>query len=273
MSANEMPERHADTERNKIINRASSDLEQIINGHDPEIHHLGNRVWDRLDKMAVDIENHRSDLCAAGQQVMSGNPKMEKSALERLAELRREVTDEPLHVSGRYFNSHSCTDLTRCGYGGTGEFWNPADGEAISILWGLWRDGAFDTMTPTPEAERDAIVAAMVEAAADILDTHGDNTATEALGQRLCCNGQMCGCRGASFGEYLQHLIRALTPADALAKLDQIGAKERAAGRREGMPSVDDLAQIIRRVDGDNSKGAGELAEAIVAAMEKEHGK
>lgn len=69
MSANEMPERHADTERNKIINRASSDLEQIINGHDPEIHHLGNRVWDRLDKMAVDIENHRSDLCASGQQV------------------------------------------------------------------------------------------------------------------------------------------------------------------------------------------------------------
>lgn len=68
MSANEMPERHTDTERNKIINRASSDLEQIINGHDPEIHHLGNRVWDRLDKMALEIEN-RADLCVSGQQV------------------------------------------------------------------------------------------------------------------------------------------------------------------------------------------------------------
>ena len=96
--------------------------------------------------------DERADLCASGQQVMSGNPKMEKSALERLAELRREVTDEPLHVSGRYFNSHSCTDLTRCGYGGTGEFWNPADGKAISILWGLWRDGGFDALTPAPEA-------------------------------------------------------------------------------------------------------------------------
>lgn len=30
---------------------------------------------------------------------------------------------------------------------------------------------------------------------------------------------------------------------------------------------VDDLAQIIRRVDGDNSLGAGALAEAIVAAL------
>lgn len=39
-----------------IINKASTDLENIVNGHDPEIHHLGNRVWDRLDKMALDIE-------------------------------------------------------------------------------------------------------------------------------------------------------------------------------------------------------------------------
>ena len=217
-------------------------------------------------------------LCASGQQVMSGNPKMEKSALERLAELRREVTDEPLHVSGRYFNSHSCTDLTRCGYGGNGEFWNPADGEAISILWGLWRDGAFDTMTPTPEAERDAIVAAMVEAAADILDTHGDNTATEALGQRLCCNGQMCGCRGASFGEYLQHLIRALTPADALAKLDQIRAEERAAGRREGLQEAADICRVSQKEQAEGgwrSEGmemARVLRSAILAAMEKEQG-
>lgn len=173
MSDMKIPERHADTERNMIINRASYDLEQIINGHDPEIHHLGNRVWDRLDKMAVDIENHRSDLCASGQQVMSGNPKMEKSALERLAELRREVTDEPLHVSGRYFNSHSCTDLTRCGYGGTGEFWNPADGKAISILWGLWRDGGFDALTPAPEAAQAEAVHVSPESLTDLIGELG----------------------------------------------------------------------------------------------------
>lgn len=97
------------------------------------------------------------------------------------------------------------------------------------------------------EAERDAIAAAMVEATAKLAEQYW----------------------GA--GHHADQ-IRALTPADALAKLDQIRAEERAAGRREGMPSVDDLAQIIRCEDGDNSKGAGELAEAILAAMEKERG-
>ena len=115
------------------------------------------------------------------------------------------------------------------------------------------------------EVERDAIAAAMVEAAADILDTHGDNTATEALGQRLCCNGQMCGCRGASVGEYLQHLIRALTPADALAKLDQIRAEERAAGMRDGMQEAADLFPA-------GSRDGGLISATILAAMEKEQG-
>ncbi|MDK8874361.1 hypothetical protein [Paracoccus sp. SSJ] len=51
-------ERHADTERNRIINWCSADLESIVNGHDPEIHNLNVRVWDRLDRMAVEIEQH-----------------------------------------------------------------------------------------------------------------------------------------------------------------------------------------------------------------------
>ena len=34
-----------------------------------------------------------------------------------------------------------------------------------------------------------------------------------------------------------------------------------------GWPDVDTLAQIIRRVDGSNSLGAGALAEAIIAAL------
>lgn len=50
------PARHADPARNRALNSCSSDLETIINGHDPEIHHLGNRVWDRLDALAVEIE-------------------------------------------------------------------------------------------------------------------------------------------------------------------------------------------------------------------------
>lgn len=39
------------------------------------------------------------------------------------------------------------------------------------------------------------------------------------------------------------------------------------ANRSVVLPSVDDLAQIIRRVDGDNSLGAGALAEAILSAL------
>lgn len=50
------PARHADPARNRALNSCSSDLETIINGHDPEVHHLGNRVWDRLDALAVEIE-------------------------------------------------------------------------------------------------------------------------------------------------------------------------------------------------------------------------
>lgn len=49
-------ERHANTSRNLIINQTSTDLEQIINGHDPEQSILNNDVWDRLDKMACEIE-------------------------------------------------------------------------------------------------------------------------------------------------------------------------------------------------------------------------
>lgn len=50
-------ERHKDAERNLILNRTLSDLDDIINGHDPEIDtSINNGVWDRLDKMALEIE-------------------------------------------------------------------------------------------------------------------------------------------------------------------------------------------------------------------------
>ena len=53
----QMVERHTDTGRNKILNRAMTDLDNIINGHDPEIDtSINNSVWDRLDKMAMEIE-------------------------------------------------------------------------------------------------------------------------------------------------------------------------------------------------------------------------
>ena len=51
------PERHGDKLRNVILNRCVEDLEHIINGHDPEIDvPIKDGVWDRLDKMAQQIE-------------------------------------------------------------------------------------------------------------------------------------------------------------------------------------------------------------------------
>lgn len=63
-------ERHANTVRNLIINQTSTDLEQIIYGHDPEQSILNNDVWDRLDKMACEIEalTKPVDVAAARKQ-------------------------------------------------------------------------------------------------------------------------------------------------------------------------------------------------------------
>ena len=50
-------ERHADTERNRILNIALTDLNAIINGHNPDVDtSINNMVWDRLDKLACDVE-------------------------------------------------------------------------------------------------------------------------------------------------------------------------------------------------------------------------
>ena len=79
------------------------------------------------------------------------------------------------------------------------------------------------------QAERDALKARAEAAvtrayergrddAAKALDTCGDSAVTEALGQRLCCNGHHCGCQGADVGAFLLHCIRALTPPADLAK-------------------------------------------------------
>jgi len=68
-----------------------------------------------------------------------------------------------------------------------------------------------EALAPSPEVQKlvaDAKAQGM-ERALGIMKTAGDSAVTEALGQRLCCNGQDCGCRGATVEEYLEHLIRA----------------------------------------------------------------
>lgn len=48
--------RHSNKARNVILNTASTDLSKIVSEFDPEHDHLGNKVWDRLDKMACELE-------------------------------------------------------------------------------------------------------------------------------------------------------------------------------------------------------------------------
>jgi len=87
------------------------------------------------------------------------------------------------------------------------------------------------------------------EAAAQVLDYHGDSASTNALGQQLCCSGHHCGCQGADVGSFLQHLIRALTPADTTAALAARDARVRDAAR-EVKPLVWDFDGRLLRLDG-----------------------
>lgn len=52
-----------------------------------------------------------------------------------------------------------------------------------------------------------------VIAFADALDSGDFSNVKFELSQQMCCNGQMCGCQGATVGQYLAHELRAaLTP-------------------------------------------------------------
>ena len=63
--------------------------------------------------------------------------------MDKLASLKSKVSDDPLHDSGRHFVDGSYSNLTSCHHGDTGEYHNDADGEAIALLWNLWKAGAF----------------------------------------------------------------------------------------------------------------------------------
>lgn len=62
----------------------------------------------------------------------------------QLEVLKKPVTEEPLHKSGRHFVDGSYSDLTSCHHGDTGEYHNSEDGVAIAILWILWKAGALN---------------------------------------------------------------------------------------------------------------------------------
>lgn len=87
----ETVERHANTARNLILNKTLTDLDRIINDHDPEVDtSINNGVWDRLDKMAVDIE------------ALSAMPPKEVSVQEAVAALTEILggTEPEYHYQG-----------------------------------------------------------------------------------------------------------------------------------------------------------------------------
>lgn len=80
---------------------------------------------------------------------------MMKLQIERLMALKDEVTEEQLDDNGRHFTDGNYDDLTQCHHGDTGNFRNRADGQALALLWNLWKAGALDGLTapapaPTP---------------------------------------------------------------------------------------------------------------------------
>ena len=95
------------------------------------------------------------------------------------------------------------------------------DATSLSETAAMTSDGSnpmFSYILSTPEAlaaspEVQKLVAEAeargMERALETMKTTGDSAVTEAMGQRLCCNGQDCGCHGATVEQYLEHLIRA----------------------------------------------------------------
>ncbi len=73
--------RHSDQKRNGILNSCSLDLSDIVQSHDPEIHNLNNRVWDRLHAMALEIEQQVREECAIIAEPRALNGKNAKGGL------------------------------------------------------------------------------------------------------------------------------------------------------------------------------------------------
>ncbi|MDW5313750.1 hypothetical protein [Rhizobium sp. PL01] len=75
-----------------------------------------------------------------------------RELLDRLAALKAKVTEEVLDDYGRHFTDGNYCDLTQCHHGDTGNYRNREDGQAVALLWNLWKSGALDEIaTPPPQ--------------------------------------------------------------------------------------------------------------------------
>ena len=114
-----------------------------------------------------------------------------------------------------------------------------------------------------------AQVAGAFEAAADLLDAYSE------YDQQYCCNGHMCGCRGETVHQMMQHFIRALTPADAKTTLDRLLRQARAEGMREAaklIPSGWTGEAHVSNMDFGPNVAANARAAILAAADREERG-
>ena len=81
-----------------------------------------------------------------------------------------------------------------------------------------------------------AAVAAALMQAADAFA--GDDN----LSRLICCNGQDCGCQGATAADYVQYQLRALITPDAMAALDAV----KAEARKVNIPT--DIAAAVLKI-------------------------
>lgn len=148
-----------------------------------------------------------------------------KLLMDRLAELRPKVTDEPLHESGRYFNEGTFWDLTQCTHGDTGRFRNDADGKAIAILWELWRSGA---LVPAPAVPDDV---AKIVAELRVIGCHenGDARCTCGIGMDAADALEAQAAELARYREALQPFASAwsIAQASGLTGMSQLGSLAR----------------------------------------------
>lgn len=70
-----------------------------------------------------------------------------RDAMEKLLAEPPNVTDSLLHEDGRYF-SETCSGLTRCYHGDTGNYDNDADGQVLAVLWNAWQCGLLQVVPP-----------------------------------------------------------------------------------------------------------------------------
>lgn len=86
-----------------------------------------------------------------------------QSQWAKLEQLLPKVTEEPLAETGHHFTDGMYCDLTQCSHGDTGYYRNKEDGQAVAILWNLWKSGRLQLVAPPSDAPADPTLA-MIQA-------------------------------------------------------------------------------------------------------------